>query len=168
MMLYSLQDVDISDQIKRDIGVGPGCYELRCADTQSPDRYIRIGRLLETDDQGRLYFGSSAASVAGRVCQLRAALCAAANRFHFKNKLGHPCGLKYNERAQKLYPPERLRIVPHSCSTNEEAWILEGILLHCYEEIFGEAPPFNEGRPKARKSLIGTLSSAHPAAQPIG
>ena len=168
MTLYSLQDTDIWDQIKRDIGVGPGCYELRCADTQSPDKFIRIGRLLETDDQGILYIGSSAASVGGRVCQLRAALCAAANRFHFKNKLDHSCGLKYNERVQKLYPLERLRIVLHSCATNEEVWKLEGILLHRYEEVFGEAPLFNEGRPKALKAALESLSSAHIALQPIG
>jgi hypothetical protein len=168
MTLYSLEDADIWDQIKRDIGVGPGCYELRCSDTQSPDGFIRIGRLLQTNEQGILYFGSSAISVGGRVWQLRAALCAAASRFHYTSRLGHPCGLKYNERAQRLYPLEKLRIVLHPCSTNEEAWILEGILLQRYEDVFGEAPPFNEGRPRARRATGETLFSAHTSVQPIG
>jgi len=88
--------------------------------------------------------------------------------FHFTGMHGHPCGLKYNERVQKLYPLERLRIVLHSCATNEEAWKLEGMLLLRYEEVFGEAPPFNEGRPKALKAALESLSSAHIALQPIG
>jgi len=67
MALYSLQDANISAQIKRDIGVAPGCYELRCADIHTSDRFIRIGRLLETDAQGILYIGSSGASVGNRV-----------------------------------------------------------------------------------------------------
>jgi hypothetical protein len=33
IILSSLQDATITAQIKREIGVAPGCYELRCAAT---------------------------------------------------------------------------------------------------------------------------------------
>jgi hypothetical protein len=145
--LYAIKDRDIYDKITVDIANSPGCYIL-CS--HEDNRFRQINRVLDVDLAGVLYIGFGT-SLRNRIASLRNALCAASNRDGYSGKSAHGCGHKYNARFQKIFPFESLKVTLYPVSTNEEAWELEGQLLVEYENQFGEAPPFNEGRPKAKR-----------------
>jgi hypothetical protein len=150
MTLYAIKDRDLYTQITADISNSPGCYVLCCC---KGDGFFSINRILGVDDAGTLYIGSGT-SLCQRIGSLRKALCAAVSRDGYTDRGVHGCELKYTDALQQRFPFDSLKVLLYPATSNEEAWRQEAELLAEYERRFGEAPPFNEGRPRARSLFL--------------
>ena len=143
--LYFLNDKSIYGGILTKYGRVPGVYILKCVDKDN--KYISIPRLLNNDDNGTLYIGSSG-DVVKRVGSLAKSIFAAVGVENYKDFSSHPLGHKYkNKNIIKKFPYCGLCVEVMPLKTAHEK---EATLLKEYEDAFGEAPPFNEGRPKAK------------------
>lgn len=147
MKHYMIGNTDLWKIINEDIGEVAGVYKLHCLRDEDNLHYIPIPRLLGTDLDGILYIGSSGC-LRDRVTSLRKALSGAAKKHGFSDPGAHACGHKYiNFKIQNTFPYERLCVTLYP---NRDSAKTEVEILNKYEKEYGEAPPFNEGRPKAK------------------
>ena len=131
------------------IGESPGIYKLHCYKGNSKE-YIPINRLLGTDSEGLLYIGCGK-SLSLRVNFLMMALSAAAGKKGYTDISKHSCGYKYrNEKIQQVVPYENLYITVYP-NIEKDPYVYEREELEYYENKFGEAPPFNEARSRAKR-----------------
>ena len=111
-----------------DIPAGPGAYMVA---TRSP-----LNRAVGTDSDGILDIGESN-YLRGRIMSFIG--CATDKR-----KEGHMAGWRYfNFDFDALFPFESLWIRWTTAMTKEEAYKVEGELLHGYIDIHKELPPLN-------------------------
>jgi hypothetical protein len=149
MGLYRVLSDNGWELIKKDIGKTAGVYILRCKKPNSHE-FESVPRLLKEDTTGTLYIGSSK-DIMWRLGGLRKAINAATTMNGYKDINSHVVGKKYKmESINKKFPPDNLWIEVIPLHSSEEALRKEAEELEKYENNYGEAPPFNEGRPKAR------------------
>ncbi len=130
-----------------------GIYKLRCL-IEDKEGYISIGRLLCKDDEGILYIGSGKLLLA-RTTHLMMALNSAVGGLGYDNIGVHSCGFKYkSNEIQKSFPYNNLCITLHPIDSNKDPYIFEREELEKYEKRYGEAPPFNEARSRAKKLIV--------------
>jgi hypothetical protein len=154
MGLYQISNDQTCNLIKNDIGNTPGIYKLRCR-RQNSEEWEHIPRLLKSDENGILYIGSSK-QIMWRMGGLIKALSAAIGRNGYKDKSSHVVGHKYClDKISQRFKHENLwiEIIP----VRSEEKVMEAEELEKYENEFGEAPPFNEGRPQ--KKCLSILPS---------
>lgn len=151
MEIYRISDQYLWQVLSKEIGDQSGIYRLHCLDSADAG-FVPVSRILREDPDGVLYIGSSRI-LRSRIASLRKALSASAGQQGFTDFSAHVCGHKYkSSELQRSFPYERLCVTLHLDSAYDVAEILA---LYQYEELYGEAPPFNEGRPKAKWAAAG-------------
>ena len=127
----------------------PGVYKLRCLKEDSQG-FIPICRLLGKDDEGILYIGAGKLLLA-RVTELMMAL-RSVMKIDYNNHSKHTCSFKYeNINIQQKYPYTKLCVTLYPIDNGNDPYIFERELLENYEKTYGEAPPFNEARSRAKR-----------------
>lgn len=130
-----------------------GVYKLHCL-KEDKQGYIPIGRLLRKDDEGILYIGAGKLLLA-RVTHLMMALRSAVGGLGYDNIGIHSCGFKYkSNEIQKVFPYDNLCVTLNPIDVNQDPYLFEREKLEQYEKRYGEAPPFNEARSRAKKLII--------------
>ena len=125
-----------------------GAYTIRW---MNGEQYHPICRLLETDEEGILYIGSSK-NLPNRMGDLKKALLASYNTI-YKDHTTHSIGkIKDINNFRIKIDLNNIKITlhhPKEYENIETGVDLEIYLLEQYELKYGETPPLNEGRPKS-------------------
>lgn len=150
MRVYLLSDPKLHDKLCEDLGYIPGIYRLHFQ--SAAGGFERIPRLLDVDDQGILYIGTSV-SIPYRISSLKKSVSAAYGIDGYQDPGTHQCGkkivqsLKFRERFS--FAGYCLTVDP--CKPDDDAvgyrdgdhTKLEWQKLIEYFNRFGEYPPLN-------------------------
>lgn len=147
MHRYMLWETDCWEKVSTDFGSAAGIYTLRSLEHSNANagrEYCLVQRILGPDPDGVLYIGCSG-EVRMRIGKLRKAVCAAAGEAGYLDPGVHPVGNYYmNEKIRKKFPIRSLCVTIERIPDGGGHYDAEERAFRCYEQRFGEAPPFNQ------------------------
>ena len=148
MPIYSLGDPDLYEALATEFGYNPGIYQLHIQNKSG--EFERIKRLLDDDDQGIMYIGTSR-ELTSRLMTLKKSVLAAYSLDGFNVPTAHPCGTKIvqSPKFRERFPFSCLCLTAELCDLGEVGYRendntkLEWRKLSEYFSRFGEFLPLN-------------------------
>lgn len=150
MPIYLLSDRELHKKVSDDFGYAPGVYRLHFQ--SEAGIFTHIQRLLDTDDQGILYIGTSI-SLPYRISSLKRSISAAYGVDGYTDPGTHQCGKKIvqSPRFREHFPFSGFCLTVEPCELHDDNvgygegdhTRLEWEKLSEYFSRFGEFPPLN-------------------------